>query len=167
MEQQIENMDTNRKSKFWKFVLWFAGIVIVAVVGLWVLGDYQWKQGIKAFEEWVESTKQAAADFEARKAADTYGGATPQETLRLYIEAVERGDYELASKYFVLDRWESELDKLQNSPAENTREVLRLLKISNETTGSYSPERDRYVVDSPLFVNFVLYPSSIWKILEI
>lgn len=156
-----------QKLRFWKFAVWFVAIVVVALAGLWALGDYQERKNIEAFKAWVESTEQVAAEFAARKAADTYGGATPQETLRLYIEAVERGDYELASKYFVLEKQKIELNKLQNSPKENTDQVLSLLRISNETAGSYSAEKDRYVVDSPLFVNFVRYPNGVWKIVEI
>ncbi|MBI4130673.1 hypothetical protein HY468_05120, partial [Candidatus Roizmanbacteria bacterium] len=34
---------------------------------------------------------------------DTYGGATPEETLALFIAALEAGDIELASKYFLPD----------------------------------------------------------------
>jgi len=37
---------------------------------------------------------------------DTYGGETPEETLELFISALEKGDVELASKYFVLDKQE-------------------------------------------------------------
>src|SRR3990167_10004055 len=36
--------------------------------------------------------------------ADTYGGSTPEETLQLFIDALKKGDTELASKYFVLDK---------------------------------------------------------------
>lgn len=35
--------------------------------------------------------------------ADTYGGKTPQETLDLFLVALEAEDAELASKYFMLD----------------------------------------------------------------
>ena len=36
-------------------------------------------------------------------AEDTYGGKTPEETMKLFAEALRKGDVELASKYFVLD----------------------------------------------------------------
>src|SRR3990167_4021988 len=35
--------------------------------------------------------------------ADTYGGKTPQETLDLFVDALKKGDVELASKYFALN----------------------------------------------------------------
>lgn len=35
---------------------------------------------------------------------DKYGGKTPDETLSLFIQALEKDDLRLASKYFVLDK---------------------------------------------------------------
>ncbi len=35
--------------------------------------------------------------------ADTYGGKTPEETINLFKAALEKGDVELASKYFMFD----------------------------------------------------------------
>lgn len=43
---------------------------------------------------------------------DTYGGETPEETLRLFIEALKAEDIDLAAKYFVLDKqakWKNKL----------------------------------------------------------
>ncbi|MBI2278614.1 MAG: hypothetical protein HYU81_00960 [Candidatus Brennerbacteria bacterium] len=156
-----------RKSKFWKFVAWFVAIVIVAAAGLWAIGDYQYSEGIKAFEKWAEDTKRATEEFEARKAADTFGGATPQETLRVYIEAVEKGDYELASKYFVFDRQEKELRSLTNSPPDNVVNVTRLLREALNNEGSYSADRKEFAIRRPILVDFILYPSGLWKIVEI
>ena len=41
--------------------------------------------------------------LEKAYAEDTYGGETPEETLRLFIDALKKGDTDLAAKYFVLD----------------------------------------------------------------
>src|SRR3990167_11080939 len=35
--------------------------------------------------------------------ADTYGGKTPRETLDMFIDALKKGDVELAAKYFELE----------------------------------------------------------------
>lgn len=42
---------------------------------------------------------------------DQYGGATPEETLRLYVEALEVGNAELASKYFIPENQKKELER--------------------------------------------------------
>ena len=53
--------------------------------------------------------------------ADTYGGATPQETLDLFVAALRAADVELASKYFMLDdnlsrdKWVKTLNEIKNN----------------------------------------------------
>lgn len=49
---------------------------------------------------------------------DTFGGNTPEETIDLFIEALKKGDMELASKYFVLEeqkKWEETLRDMKNA----------------------------------------------------
>jgi len=160
--------DQSKKSKFWKFALWFVAIIVAAVVLLWALGEYQWSKNIEAFERWVESTERAAEEFEARKAADTYGGATPQETLRMYIEAVERGDYELASKYFVLDKQEEWNVQLENiNQAGKLNQFLAPLKLVDFSGGEYSSDKKSFSTYNPVGVDFSFYSSGVWKIVEI
>jgi len=177
MENQNQNNQINEinkpKSKFWKFALGFFGIIlgifILYIGGSWlwqVYKWYQWKQTVipPGFEEAMEKIQQE--DYE-QAMADTYGDKTPQETLKMYIDAVEKGDYELASKYFIGDKQEKELNSLQNSKRENIGNVLNLLKQSLKSQGSFSAEKDRYVISRPLLVDFKKYPNNIWKIIEI
>lgn len=42
--------------------------------------------------------------------ADTYGGKTPEETFDLFLYALKKGDTELASKYYVLEKQKAALD---------------------------------------------------------
>ena len=42
---------------------------------------------------------------------DPYGGETPEETLRLFIDALKKGDIDLAAKYFVMEKQEKWKDK--------------------------------------------------------
>ena len=57
----------------------------------------QWQEIKKS----AEAFQKAEQELYQKMMADTYGGKTPQETLELFIAAVEKGDYELASRYFV------------------------------------------------------------------
>jgi len=57
----------------------------------------QWQEIKKS----AEAFQKAEQELYQKMMADTYGGKTPEETLDLFIAAVEKGDYELASKYFV------------------------------------------------------------------
>lgn len=111
--------------------------------------------------------KRATEEALARAMADTYGGKTPQETLQMYIEAVEKGDYELASKYFIEEKRDEELRKVKNSSESQIGNYLKKLELAMGTQGSFSADKKGYVVTSPLLVDFKLYPSGIWKLIEI
>ena len=94
-----------------KFLL--GGITIVAVgIGILFLIDYirfQKSPEYRALKE-VEKIKQEIAE-------DPYGGDTPEETLRLFIDALKQGDTELAAKYFVYDKqeeWREDLARIKD-----------------------------------------------------
>jgi ribosomal protein S21 len=157
----------NKKSSYWKFAVAFVVIVILALGAFVAARFYEKLQAERAIERAEEALRKEIADYNARLAQDTYGGKTPQETLQMYIDAVEKGDYVLASKYFIADNQEKELRSLQNSPKENTQNILRLLKTDLQSEGSFSEGKDRYGIEKPLFIDFKLYPNGIWKIVEI
>ena|SRR3989344_4663299 len=61
--------------------------------------------------------KQAREYMEALEKAyreDQYGGNTPEETLQLFIDALKKGDTDLAAKYFIIDEQEKWKEKLKN-----------------------------------------------------
>ncbi|MBI5306264.1 DUF4878 domain-containing protein [Candidatus Wolfebacteria bacterium] len=159
------------KRKFWKFTLGFMGIIvgifILYIAGAWAVRAYQQWQGEKAVQKTVENLKKFEADDYVKAMADTYGGKTPQETLQMYIDAVEKGDYELASKYFIGDKQEEELRSFENSKKENIDNILNLLKQSLKNQGSFSVDKKGFIIRKPLLVDFKLYPNGIWKIIEI
>jgi len=157
----------NKKSNYWKFAVAFVVIVILAVGAFVASRFYEKLQAEQAINRAAEALRKAAEEDYARAMADTYGGKTPQETLQMYIDAVESGDYVLASKYFIGDNQEKELNSLQNSPKENMQNVLQLLKRDLQSEGSFSENKDRYGIEVPLFIDFKLYPNGIWKIIEI
>ena len=66
--------------------------------------ELQGKAYIKYWEKLNEAYKK-----------DEYGGATPEETLNLFIEALKAGDLELASKYFVVEKQPFILESFENS----------------------------------------------------
>jgi hypothetical protein len=100
-----------------KYAAGGVGVVIAALGVIWGIGYWRMthdpeyvrsREGERIMDEW----KKMYAD-------DTYGGDTPEETLRLFIDALKRGDTDLASKYFVVDEWEKQrqlLDDLKKSP---------------------------------------------------
>ena len=57
----------------------------------------------KELEKNFELMSSAMEQFEKQMREDTYGGKTPEETLRFFILALEEGDVDLASKYFAVN----------------------------------------------------------------
>ena len=57
-------------------------------------------KAVKAIEEWV-------------KESDKWGGKTPEETVRLFTEAVKKGDFELAGKYGTREQIVPVLEKMK------------------------------------------------------
>lgn len=126
--------------------------------------DWQYRRGLdesrQMYDEWQE-------EFYQQALADNVGGKTPQDTLRMYIEAVEKGDYELASKYFILEKKEKELNMLKSLDSEKLNFYLEVLKDSLDSEGSYSWDKKEFAIREPVLVDFALYPSGIWKLIEI
>lgn len=55
--------------------------------------------------------------LEAPYRNDTYGGKTPEETFDMFLDALEKGDLELASKYFIVrkqDEYKKRLEKMRS-----------------------------------------------------
>lgn len=60
---------------------------------------------------------------------DTYGGDTPEETLRLFIDALKKGDTDLAARYFVLDKQEELTNNLRIIKEKNlSSEMMKYLE---------------------------------------
>jgi len=80
---------------------------------------------------------------------------------------VEASDYELASKYFVVEKrgeWKKNLQEVKNVDFL----INELLKINDRLTkGLLSYEDDNFIITDPIFLSFIKYPSGIWKINEI
>src|SRR3989344_6108538 len=155
-----------QRSSRTRFFIAFLAMIGTALFLFFAWKIYLWKSG-KEPDLIAEAVRQAEQKDYAIAMADTYGGKTPQETLQMYISAVEKGDYELASKYFIGANQEKELKSLQSSKRENIENIIRLLKQTLQSEGSYSEDKKGYGIIEPLYVRFKIYPNGIWKIIEI
>jgi len=172
------DLTVSRKS-YARFAIAFFVLVVVG------LGGYMtWQQffsaearnakNIEAYQAYVKRGEDAMR-------ADTYGGKTPQETLNLFIDALKKGDIDLASKYFALEtnekdpnyltrkKWE---DALKIAKDENRiSEVVSLLERAEPDLKSANPqsgtawfiveENGEIKVDIELTFNEY---SGVWKI---
>ena len=172
MEIQDNNqISQNPKRKYWKFVAGFLGIIIgvfvLTNVGLWLWQSYNQWQGEKRVERLAQELKRLEQENYQRAMADTYGGKTPQETLQMYIEAVEKGDYELASKYFIGEKREKELESFTGATQEFIKKYINLVKESSHKDGTYDLEKKYFSINKPIGIRMIFYPNGIWKIIEI
>ena len=95
---------------FLKFSLGFIAIIAVVVTALYF-------DDIKSMKAEYDA-KAYLEELERQEMEDIYGGATPEETLQLFIDALKAGDVELASKYFVMEKqaeWLDNLKKIQDA----------------------------------------------------
>lgn len=151
-----------------RFVSAFLLIIIVGF-GLIVFWSDQSKQKNRELLEEASRIEREYRAMEEKRAADTYGGKTPQETLKLYIDAVEKGDYELASKYFILEEqenWKRELEELR-AMGKISVFLGPLKEAVSSSEGGYSFSGNKFYIDEPIAVDFILYPSGVWKITKI
>ncbi len=163
---------------------WFwMGIVIVLVPAALYLPWYiPWKVeqwGIErlrgeeqAIWEEYEAENEALADAYRN---DVYGGSTPEKTLDLFIEALEAKNYELASKYFIVEKREEALEEntlgeggganqyIIDAYRKGKRGSISHVDASKFTIEMY-PQGERV----PFSVRFLLNPfTQKWKIVEL
>ena len=118
MDNQNQNLapgNMRTKKKVWVVVT--AVIVLIFIIGGWFVWENYWSPDAKRhrqLQENIDAYNNYISNYEAAMKADTYGGKTPQETLDMFVDALKKGDMDLASKYFALDT-------NQNSPDYLTR----------------------------------------------
>ena len=147
-----------------KFFLFFLILTLGGLILSWVK-NYRYQHNPEY---------RATKDFEALKqkyAEDTYGGNTPEETLGLFIDALKKGDIELASKYFVIEKqtkWEKKLEDIKTQNKLNVMiadlEKLKLTK-SNETEAFYTLSNKEKIVSIEMI--FSINNNNKWKISEL
>lgn len=176
MENQIQQNEKvlNRAGiKYKKTIIIIA--VIIALPLMFVLwGTFKQWQMRRGVEKFAQALKQLEQDDYRRAMADAYGGKTPQETLQMYIDAVEKGDFELASKYIITSKQQEEFEGLLNIKDDKKflDKYLGDLKKS-KPDGDIKEDvfRMKAVVDKEegpyYFIRFIKYPNGIWKISEI
>jgi len=181
---KIKNMDINNQNqiinkrsgvKFWKFTAMFCGIIIgilvLYIIGDWAWRAYQWRQSEKIGKAAEESIKRWQQQDYEKAMADTYGGKTPQETLQMYIDAVEKGDYELASKYFIGDNQEGVLKEIRALLDKNNinwfLDIIKNAEPDGDIIDGFFRMKSKTEDNIYYFIRFTKYPNNIWKIIEI
>jgi hypothetical protein len=152
---------------FWKFLLVFLFLIALAFGIIFAIQIYKQNDINNKLDEMEKKNKEDQDRALQLIMADTYGGKTPQETLQMYITAVEKGDYALASKYFIAKYQDQEKDKLMKADKKGIDFLLNYLKQSSNSFGYFSSSTKRFSIERPIFIDFMLYPNGVWKLVEI
>ena len=147
-------------------------IVFFAVAGAGLL-FYLWQYG--PFSPGAREARRAEnfiKEWEDRYKNDTYGGATPEETLQLFITALKNGDTDLAAKYFLIDdqeKWREDLSKIKekNLLEAMVKDLERLKKTrADEKEVFYTTTNEENIVSVQLIIRKTPYNDK-WKIIEL
>jgi len=128
-------------------------------------------------KKWYESPIQFAkklVDLQERleemKKLDDFGGATPQETMDAFVEALKKGDTELASRYFVFNKQEQMAKELVVG-RENGNLNKLIIFLEKQTFGTEIPRgyysfefiNENNIVESSTDLSFN-ENTRVWKI---
>jgi len=166
-------------------VAWIIIASIIILVALFLLfGGYDGIKGvynnwqdrknaalmIKGYNEMMDKISKTLTE-------DTYGGKTPQETLDMFIDALEKGNIELAGKYFALDdnlsrqKWEDGLKQAQDGG--KITEIINVTKkfIPATEQSILETEYDFIVLGDGGLADYLMHMrlneySKVWKIVS-
>jgi len=150
--------------------------VITAAFIFYIVASWGWYwveqwRGQKQVEQLTQSLKQWEEEQYQAALADTFGGKTPQETLQMYIAAVEKGDYELASRYLIENKREKEVVELRALAQKNNLvwylDILKNVEPDDGILNDNFRMKSKTKEGPYYFVRFIKYPNGIWKIIEI
>jgi len=112
--------------------------------------------------------------LQGQHANDTYGGDTPEETLELFIKALEDEDMELASKYYVVNKQKDGKNDL-NIALEKHNLSRYISILSGDQKGTMYDDKERYEInffdENGRQIHIEMFALNIstnkWKISEI
>lgn len=125
----IKKINWRQFGKHWIVVFILAILAAFVIWGMLNAGPW-----LKQWQDW-QAARTLQSELEKLYRNDKYGGKTPEETFDMFITALEKGDVELASKYFVIKRqegWKQSFIAIKNQPA-----------VYNEMITEFKFARDR------------------------
>ncbi len=91
----------------------------------------------KEHRDFDRQTQKLQADLEKPYREDIYGGKTPEETWGLFLDALKKGDIDLASKYFAVEK--------QGEMKNRFEESIKLNRLQSSIkifSGEFKKEKD-------------------------
>lgn len=146
---------------------WKALLIVLVVAGIIQLIQYVKYRGSTSYQ-----IKKEVENLKREYAEDPYGGETPEETLRLFIDALKQGDTDLAAKYFVLekqDEWRMDLTKIKeknllDEMVKDLSTAIRGKDIASDNVIFSAVNKDNEVI---AVINMARRYGSRWKIQDL
>jgi len=183
----VKKINWRQFGKHWTVVFILAVLAAFIIWGMLQAGPW-----IRKFQDW-RAARALQNQLEKLYRNDKYGGKTPEETFDMFITALEKGDVELASKYFVLEKqgsWLKTLREYKNKALlldfvqelKSTREKWEKQNLGDPNTVVFKyktvVEKDTVTDFNGQKINipkgnytnetvFQRYSSGVWKISEL
>ncbi|MBU4368502.1 hypothetical protein KJ575_02190 [Patescibacteria group bacterium] len=126
---ETENQKSlGRKIKFGVIV---SGLVVVGLAAGYVLGVYGYFKVIGPYVSEMKY-KKFLEDYLKPYKEDFVGGNTPEETIDLFIAALKKGDYELASRYFEI-KYQEDIKKKIMADKNNINQIIDELEYAKKS----------------------------------
>ena len=149
-----DNFQSSPQLRVW-WRHWSVVFILAVLAGLVIWAMLNLGPWLRSWQEQRAATA-ARKQLEKTYLEDKYGGKTPEETFDMFIAALEKGDVELASKYFVFnkqDEWKKTLEEYKNKSLLNN--LTNELK-NNKNNWQFFKDEERirsyrynYVVETP------------------
>lgn len=108
-KNNLTNSEGSIRKSYLKHVVIFL-LIILVISSLYYAWRYYLSPEAKSgrdLQKKIDFYNAFEANYKKALTEDNYGGKTPQETLDMFIDALKKGDVELAAKYFLIDTNES------------------------------------------------------------
>lgn len=148
--------------------------VVIAVLGYLAGGVVKYKIDIRKADKTVERFQNS---LEQPYKEDIYGGKTPEETWAMFLDALRKGDIDLAVKYYAVDKQEKErldLVDIKNKYQLNNLVDVYSQELRKEDAQYNAMNESRYYIIRDDFngisdsIIFYRNPyTSIWKIVNL
>ena len=147
----------------WKVVL--AVVLVQVIIIAWIIVFWQYRAYLQArtLAELTIVLHEAESKTYERQVVGDFGGSIPVDTLNMYINAVERGDYRVASTYFVRSARQQELRRFVGADIVQIRELSGLLKQAGTLISETRPEGDGFVNSFPLSFTMKRAVNGVWQ----
>lgn len=169
-----------RRAIYFRWWFWL-GLVILLIATVYAKSYFDWRgdYDVAHTDDYARGLaaqlfKYQADRLEEQYRNDTYGGDTPEETLRLFVEAIEKKDFDLATRYYLPEK---QVEARKNfSLPEATTGILNFIsayrrgkikEVSYKSPDDYGIEVYAPGSEVPYYIKFVKNTfTGKWKIEE-